>query len=36
MNTNIFSPIACPYELKSEVNKISKLDVQIQSKGGLE
>ena len=34
MNTNILSPIACSlylYELKTEVSRISKFDVEIQS-----
>ena len=31
MNTNILQPVACPYEHKTEVTRISKLDVEIQS-----
>ena len=30
MNTNILSPVACPYEHKTKVTRISKLDVEIQ------
>ena len=35
MNTNILSPVACPNEHKTEVTRISKLDVEIQSKDSI-